>query len=54
MKLVIGEQEDVSGLMSFDNKNKSRQLDSDDEDTSDRPPIILVLDNAQLMDVASW
>ena len=40
--------------MSFDNKNKSRQLDSEDEDTQDKPPIILVLDNAHLMDVASW
>ena len=27
---------------------------SDDEDASDRPPYIFVLDNAHLMDVASW
>ena len=54
VKLVIGEQEDVSGLASFDNKNISRQIESDDEDSPDRPPIILVLDNAHLMDAASW
>ena len=29
-------------------------MTSDDEEGGERPPIILVLDNAHLMDVASW
>ena len=56
VKLVLGETEDVSGLISFDNKNRSRQMGgtSDDDDPSEQAPVIFVLDNAHLMDVASW
>ena len=54
VKLVIGEQGDLSGITQFRNKNQKKKLDSDDELSQDKPPIILVLDNAHLMDIASW
>ena len=54
VKLVIGEEESLSGLMQFGDKNQKRKLESDDELSQDKPPIILVLDNAHLMDIASW
>ena len=44
----------MSGLVSFDTKHRSRHIESDDEGAPDRPPIILVLDNAHLMDAPSW
>ena len=52
--MVIGQTEDVSGLMSFDHKNRSRQITNSDDDEDVKIPFIFVLDNAHLMDVASW
>ena len=52
--MVIGQIGDVSGLMSFDQKNRSRQITNNDDHEDVKIPIIFVLDNAHLMDVASW
>lgn len=53
IKCMIGEDSDVSGWNSIlDPRQKSRQEIDDEHD--ERPPFVIVMDNAQNMDPTSW